>query len=194
MVNLRADPPQGPAPGILLRLERQPHPDDFERICDEDARHTRQTAGREAPPVRLVLWASDEERAHLLVGEELDGGVREDFEEGGRVAAEEAAGAVLGVDVPHGCHHAEPGAGVLGELGGGGLKEDFHPVEGRDYCFGLWEQCMWLACWWWIESGLWSKKGGGQAYGASCQAAGEPTLPDVVEVLFVPVSLASHCP
>lgn len=137
MIDLRANPPQSSATRVLFCLECQPHSDNFQRICDEDARHARQTPRGKPSEMGFLLRACDEERAHLLVSEELDGGVREDFKEGGRVPAEEAASAVLQVDVPHGCHHAEPAASVFGELRGGGLKEDFHAVEGGNCCFGL---------------------------------------------------------
>ena len=50
---------------------------------------------------------------------------------------EEPAQAVLAVDVAHGGHDAKPGAGVLGELGVGGLEEDLDAVEGADDGFGL---------------------------------------------------------
>ena len=53
------------------------------------------------------------------------------------MTAEETSHAVLSVDVSHRGDDAEPGAGVLGELGARGLKEDFHTVERTDDCFGL---------------------------------------------------------
>lgn len=52
--------------------------------------------------------------------------------------AEETTEPVLLVDVSHGGYDAEPGAGVFGELGVGGLEEDFDAVEGADDRFGLW--------------------------------------------------------
>jgi hypothetical protein len=53
------------------------------------------------------------------------------------VSAEEASCAFVFVNVSHGCHDAEPGAGVFCELGIAGLEEDLDAVEGRDYCFCL---------------------------------------------------------
>lgn len=73
----------------------------------------------------------------MFVGEEFDGGIGEDAEEGCGVAPEETAEAGLPVYVPHGGYDAEPGAGVFGELGVGGLEEDFDAVEGADDCFCL---------------------------------------------------------
>ncbi len=84
-----------------------------------------------------MLLRRNEHSAELLVREELDGGVGEDAEEGCRMAPEEATDAGLSIDVAHGGHDAEPGAGVFGELGVGGLKEDFDAVEGADDGFGL---------------------------------------------------------
>ena len=51
--------------------------------------------------------------------------------------AEEAADAVLTVDVAHGGHNTEPGTSVFGELRVGGLEEDLDAVQGTDHCFGL---------------------------------------------------------
>lgn len=51
--------------------------------------------------------------------------------------SEETAHAGLSVDVAHGGHDAEPGAGVLCELRVGGLEEDFDAVERTDNCFCL---------------------------------------------------------
>lgn len=136
MVDLRADAPQA-APPYLLRLEGQAHPHDFEWIGDEDAGHAREGAAEESPQARLVLLGRDEDGADLLVCEEFNGGVGEDAEEGGGMAAEETTDAGLPVDVTHGGHNAEPGAGVFGELGVRGLEEDFDAVEGTDDGFGL---------------------------------------------------------
>lgn len=79
----------------------------------------------------------DDDGADLLIGEEFDGGVGEDAQEGRRVSAEEPAEAVLAIDVTHGSHDAKPGTGVFGELRVGGLEEDLHAVEGPDDGFGL---------------------------------------------------------
>jgi hypothetical protein len=53
------------------------------------------------------------------------------------MSAEETACAIFAVDVCHGGYDAGPGAGVLLELGVGGLEEDFDAVERGDYSFGL---------------------------------------------------------
>ena len=81
--------------------------------------------------------AGDQHGAELLVGEELDGSVREYAKERGRVAAEKPTHARLGVDVTHRSYNPEPGARVFGELGVGGLEEDFHPIERADDSLGL---------------------------------------------------------
>ena len=73
----------------------------------------------------------------MLVGKEFDGGVGEDAEEGCGVAPEEAAHAGFTIDVAHRRYDAEPRTGVLGELGVGGLEEDFDSVERADDCFCL---------------------------------------------------------
>lgn len=74
----------------------------------------------------------------MLVGQEFDSSVGEDAEEGCGVAPEEAAHTRLPVDVTHGGHDAEPGAGVFCELRVRGLEEDFDAVEGTDdgFCLG----------------------------------------------------------
>ena len=79
----------------------------------------------------------DNDGADLLIGEEFDSGVGENAEEGGAVATEEATEAVLGIDVSHSGYNAEPGAGVFGEVGVGGLEEDFDAIEGPDKSLGL---------------------------------------------------------
>jgi hypothetical protein len=55
----------------------------------------------------------DDDGADLLVGEKLDAGVGEDAEEGGAVAAVEAEGTVLEVDIFDGGGGAEPGRSVF---------------------------------------------------------------------------------
>lgn len=79
----------------------------------------------------------DEVRAYLLVGEELDSGVGEDAKECRGVAAEEAQGPILEVDVADSFGGAGPAAGVFLELWVGGLEEDLYAVERRDYGFCL---------------------------------------------------------
>lgn len=79
-----------------------------------------------------MLLGRNEHSADLLVGQELDGGVGEYAEECCRVAAEETTHTGLPVDVAHGGHDAEPGAGVFCELRVGGLEEDLNAVEGAD--------------------------------------------------------------
>lgn len=54
--------------------------------------------------------------ANLLVGQELDGGIWEYTEEGGRVALEKARSAFGALDVTDGSRKTCPAAGVLGEL------------------------------------------------------------------------------
>ena len=81
--------------------------------------------------------AGDQHGAELLVGEELNGGVRKYAKKRGRMAAKKPAHARLGVDVTHRSHDPEPGACVFGELRVGGLEEDFHPVERADDSLGL---------------------------------------------------------
>lgn len=73
----------------------------------------------------------------MLVGEKLDSGIREDAEEGCRVAFEETADAGGSIDVPHRDGDAGPRAGVFCEVGVAGLKEDFYAIEGADHCLGL---------------------------------------------------------
>lgn len=121
----------------MFGFKGETHADDFEGVGDEDAGDTRGGAADEAAEGRLVRGGGDEDGAELLVGEEFDGGVGEDAQQGGGVAPEEPAEAGLPVDVPHGGHDAEPGAGVFGELRVGGLEEDFDAVEGADDGFGL---------------------------------------------------------
>ncbi len=121
----------------MFGFKGEAHADDFEGVGDEDAGDTRGGAADEAAEGRLVRGGGDADGAELLVGEEFDGGVGEDAQEGGGVAPKEPAQAGLPVDVPHGGHDAEPGAGVFGELRVGGLEEDFDAVEGADDGFGL---------------------------------------------------------
>ena len=75
--------------------------------------------------------------AYLLVGEEFNARVGEDAEEGCRVAFKEPAYTGADVNVANGGREADPGAGVLCELGVAGLEEDLDAVEGADYCFRL---------------------------------------------------------
>ena len=136
-VNLCADPPQAAPAPFLLRLESQPDPDHLERVGDQHAGDPRRGPARQPSPGRLLRGVADEEGAELLVRQKLDGCVGEDLEEGGGVAAEETERALAAGDVAHGFRDAEPGAGVLGVLWGGGLEEDLYAVEGRDDGFGL---------------------------------------------------------
>lgn len=136
VIYLHADGPET-SPSYFFRLKRQPHAHDLERVREEDARHTCQGARKESAERGFVGFGGDEDGADLLVGEEFDGRVGEDAEEGCGVTAEQTADAGLPVDVPHGSHDAEPGAGVFGELGVGGLKEDFDAVEGAHDGFRL---------------------------------------------------------
>lgn len=53
------------------------------------------------------------------------------------MSSEEASYAVLAVDVSHGGHDTEPGAGVSGELWVRSLEEDFDSIERADDCFSL---------------------------------------------------------
>jgi hypothetical protein len=50
----------------------------------------------------------DYDGADLLVGKELDTGVGEDTEQGGRVTAEETSRAFVGLNIPHGSEEAKP--------------------------------------------------------------------------------------
>lgn len=79
----------------------------------------------------------DDDRADLLVGEEFDGRIGEDAQNGCGVAAEETARAFVFVNVFHGGYDAEPGAGISCELRIRGLEENFDSVEGGNYGFGL---------------------------------------------------------
>ena len=79
----------------------------------------------------------DDGCAYLVVGEELYACVGEDAEEGGGVAFEQAADAVLGVDVAQGMVETRPLAGVFQESGIAGLEENLDAVERADYCFPL---------------------------------------------------------
>ena len=121
----------------MLRLEGEAHADQLERVRAEDAGDAGEAAGEEAPDGRLVVGTVDDDGADLLVGEELDGGVGEDAQNGGGVAAVEAQGALVAVNVAHHCVDAVPAAGVSAEFGGGGLEEDFDAVERRDDRFCL---------------------------------------------------------
>lgn len=136
MVDLLADTRKRGAV-ISSRLKGQPHADDFERVGEEDRGDTREGAGEESPEGYFLSLIFYNHGAYLLVGEKLDGRVREDAQEGCGVASKETAEPVLLIDVAHGGYDAEPGAGVLGELGVGGLEEDFDAVEGADDGFGL---------------------------------------------------------
>lgn len=118
-------------------LEREPHPDHFKGIREEDARDAGQTAREESPQRRLLLVGLDQHRPDLLVGDELDGGVREDAEQCGRVSAEETGDAFGPRDVPHGAGRTEPRSTVFGELGTRGLEQDLDSVKGRYEGFSL---------------------------------------------------------
>lgn len=136
MVDLLADTRKRGAV-IASRLKSQPDTDDFEGVGEEDGGDTGEGAGEESPKRHFLCLVFYDHRADLLIGEELYGRVGEDAQEGCRVASEEPAEPVLLVDVAHGGYDAEPGARVFGELGVGGLEEDFDAVEGADDRFGL---------------------------------------------------------
>lgn len=106
--------------------------------------------------------------ANLLVGEELDAGIREDSQESGGVTAEEPPGAVGAVNVLHGGCDAEPGASVFGELGAVGLEEDLDAVKRCDYGFAL--RIIVISIRIFVEEA-------GSTYRASCQAARGAGLP-----------------
>lgn len=125
----------------VLGLEGEADADDLERVRDEDGRDAGEGARREPPHPRLpVPLAPDQHRAVLLVRDELDGRVRVDLEERGRVAPEQARRPVPHVDVRDRPPEPRPAARVLGELRVARLEQDLHPVEGRYRRFGLWEQ------------------------------------------------------
>ena len=138
MVYRLADPLERRRAGLIFRFECQPHTDDFQRISNENACDARGGPTEQPAERCFVRGGGDEDGAELLVGEEFDGGVGEDAEEGRGMASKEPAEARLPVDVPHGSYDAEPRAGVFGELGVGGLEEDFDAVEGADdrFCLG----------------------------------------------------------
>lgn len=106
VVYLAADGGEGRA-ALGLCLKRQADSDDLEGVCEEDGRDARQTAADEPAERRLVLFARDHSGSYLFIGEELDAGVGEDSEECRRVAAEQAARALEGVNVLHGGQDAK---------------------------------------------------------------------------------------
>jgi hypothetical protein len=122
---------------IASRLKSQPDTDDFEGVGEEDGGDTGEGTGEESPKRHFLCLVFYDHRADLLVGEELYGRVGENAQEGCGVSSEEPAEPLLLVDVAHGGYDAEPGARVFGELGVGGLEEDFDAVEGADDGFGL---------------------------------------------------------
>lgn len=74
---------------------------------------------------------------------------------------EKTSNTILSVDVAHGGHYAEPGAGILGKLWVRRLKEDLDAVERSYDCFGLQDR---------LKREL-SKFDWGYAYNASCESA-----------------------
>ena len=66
---------------VFSRLERQTHSNDFERVCEEDTRHACHTSGEESSERCFLLGAVDYDGANLLVGQKLDGSIREDTED-----------------------------------------------------------------------------------------------------------------
>jgi len=121
----------------MLGLERQPNPDDLERIGEEDGSDAGQAARYQPAEGSLLIPRRNHDRSDLLIGKELDGGIGEDPEQSGRVTLEEAADAIMAVDIPHGGRNAKPTACILCEFRIRGLKEDLDAVEGGDDCFGL---------------------------------------------------------
>lgn len=78
VVDLPADVGQRGAPDA--GLERQPHANDFQRVCEKDRGHAGQGTGGEAPEPRLLVFRADNDGAVLLVCDELDGCVGIDLE------------------------------------------------------------------------------------------------------------------
>lgn len=117
---------------VFPRLERHTHSDDFKRVCEEDARNACHAAREESPEMCFVFGAVDYDGSNLLVREKLDGGIRENAEDCGRVAAVESYSAFVSVYRTHRGENASPGAGISRELGVGGLEEDFDSVKRRD--------------------------------------------------------------
>lgn len=136
VVDLLADAGEG-GPGFVLGFECQTHPYHLEWVRQHHARDSGECAAEETAQRGFILLGRDEEGTELLVGEEFDGGVGENAEQGCGMPPEEPAHAVGLVDVPHCGHNAEPGAGVFRELRVGGLEQDFDPVKRTDEGFGL---------------------------------------------------------
>ena len=106
--------------------------DELKGVREQDRGDARDGARSKATCVGLRLRGGHEEGLRLVVCHEVDRGVGEDAEEGGGVALEEAADAMLAVDERHGAERAAPCTRVLLEVGVGGLEEDLDAVEGRD--------------------------------------------------------------
>ena len=107
MVDLTANLGQRGA-RIAFGFEGESHADYFQGVGDEDGGQAREGSAGEAAQRGFVGGGWDDDMADLLVGEEFDGCVGEDLQEGSRVSPEEAAHAVLPVDVAHGRHDAKP--------------------------------------------------------------------------------------
>lgn len=118
-------------------FKRQPDSDDFEGVCEEYRYHACETAAYEPPSGSLVGVCRNENGADLVVGEEFYACVGEDAKESCGVALEEAADAVLGVDVAESEMETRPMTGIFYEGRIARLEEDFDAVEGADYGFGL---------------------------------------------------------
>lgn len=175
MVYGLTDPLQRRRAGLMFRFECQPHTDNFQRISNENARDARRGPTEQPAQRRFVRGGRNEHRAELLIGEEFDGCVGEDAEEGGGMASEETAEAGLPIYISHGSYHAEPRAGVFGKLGVRGLEEDFDAVEGADDRFCLGNTVSMQGA-----GGLLNMMLCFEAYRTSGQPASEPCPKDIV--------------
>lgn len=136
MIDLRADTRQGRA-GAILRLKGQTHTYHLQRVGEKYGGYTGQGAAEQPPQWGLLRRSSDDNGAELLVGNEFDGSIWEDTQEGSRVATEKPTNTVLFINIAHSCYNAEPGASIFRELGVGRLEKDFDAIEGADQSFGL---------------------------------------------------------
>ena len=125
------------APLVGRGFKGQANAYDFERVCEENGDHARKAAGNEAAARCLLRAIGDDGRSYLVVGKEFYAGVGEDAEEGSRVAFEQTADAVLGVDVAQGKMQTGPAASVFDEGGVAGLQKDLDAVERTDDGFAL---------------------------------------------------------
>lgn len=71
---------------VSLRLKSESNSDKFERICEEDRGNAGHRSRQKSTHGSFVSFIGNDHSSYLLIGEEFDGGIREDSEQSGRVS------------------------------------------------------------------------------------------------------------